>query len=57
MLSVNEVDSLCSVAEQKDEECDATNADSSNIAGNTIIQLYRFKELHIKNECSPKSPP
>jgi hypothetical protein len=34
-------------SEQKDEVCDATDYDSSNTAGNTIIQLH-LKELQIK---------
>ena len=43
-------------SEQKDEVCDATDDDSSNIAGNTIIQLTYPKNLQIKKNIPPKSP-
>jgi hypothetical protein len=43
-------------SEQKDEVCDATDDDSSNIAGNTIIQLTYPKNIQIKKNIPPKSP-
>jgi len=43
-------------SEQKDEVCDATDDDSSNIAGNTIIQLTYSNNIQIKKNIPPKSP-
>ena len=44
-------------SEQKDEVCDATDDDSSNIAGNTIIQLTYPKNLEKKEYATSVSPP